>query len=359
LKHSKGWRWLVLAGAALGMLFITRQISAVVVGGSAVALSLVAARTGWFGWQQFKLKWQQVFSSGFIVGLMVLPFGLLLLAYQWGVTGDPFLDPRLITRPFDKPGFGLDVGSVDNAYTYEVVDGDAVVTWYTDPDLPPRGHTPARGLFNTIQNLETLNDHLFGWLPFMTLAFCWVVFVVGRPTFGDWLMVGVMIGVIGVYVAYWSSGIMYGPRYFYAGLPAFLLLTARGVVILGHRLGEQGGQYVAVGLTAVLILGNLLNYLPETIEDGRAFNFVTRAALTGVEAEIEEEAVVFVSVTPGAWWEYGQFFSGNTPWLDGRISYARDLGGENGRLLELYPNRTAYCWESETGLRKWEADGCE
>jgi hypothetical protein len=264
------------------------------------------------------------------------------------VTGDPLQDPRLITRPFDRPGFGLNVGSGNNAFIYEEVEGVPAIAWYTDPELPPRGHNLARGLFNTIQNWESLSDHLFGWLPFLTLAFCWLVFVAGRPTFGDWLLLALMVAVIGVYIFYWAAGIMYGPRYYYAALPAFLLLTARGVMVLGQRLDRRTGQWLAVGLTAVFITGNLLLYMPEALADSRGFNFVSGGPLTTVEQAVEDPAIIFISGDPESWWEYGQFFSGNTPWLIGRIIYARDLGEENGRLLELYPERAAYCWNNAT-----------
>ncbi|MFZ0544451.1 MAG: hypothetical protein WAM60_03380 [Candidatus Promineifilaceae bacterium] len=316
-------------------------------------MSLIAALTGRFGLDGLRIAsdkraWRKILSGGLIVGLGVLPFVLLLLGYQWGVTGDPLQDPRLISRPFDKPGFGLDVGSHDNAFVYDVVEGERFIAWYTDPDLPPRGHTVARGLFNMLQNWKVLNDHLFGWLPFLTLAFCWLVFVAGRPTFGDWLLLALMAAVVGVYVSYWSSGIMYGPRYYYAALPAFLLLTARGVSVLGQRLGGRSGQWVAVGLAAAFIVGNLLFYLPESVENTRGFNFVSGQPLAAVEKAIDGEAVVFITSHEPGWWEYGQFFSGNTPWLDGRIIFARDLGEENGRLLDLYPGRAAYCWDGET-----------
>ena len=43
------------------------------------------------------------------------------------------------------------------------------------------------------------------------------------------------------------------------------------------------------------------------------------------------------------WWQYGALFSANTPWLDGRIMYARDLGNAlNAQLMALYPDRAAY-----------------
>jgi hypothetical protein len=141
---------------------------------------------------------------------------------------------------------------------------------------------------------------------------------------------------------------MYGPRYYYAALPAFLLLTARGIIVLGKRLDGRSGQWLAVGLTAVFITGNLLFYMPETVAGARGFNFVNGGPLTAVEEAIEGQAIVFISGNPESWWEYGQFFSGNTPWLNGRIIYARDLGEENDQLLDLYPERAVYCWNSTT-----------
>jgi 4-amino-4-deoxy-L-arabinose transferase-like glycosyltransferase len=355
LRGKEQKRWLLVAGVALGMVLLTRQVTAVTVGGAALGLPLLAALTGRFGWERFMAGYQgrrrfRVLAGGVgVVGLMALPFWLLLLGYQWAVTGDPLQDPRLISRPFDRPGFGLDVAGQDNAFVYEEVEGKPAVVWYLDPELPPRGHTLARGLFNTFQNWEALQEHLFGWLPFLTLAFCWLVFVVGRPSFGDWLLLAVLGAVVSVYVSYWAAGIMYGPRYYYAALPAFLLLTARGVVVLGRRLGGRSGRWAAVGVLAVVIGGNLLFYLPETVAESRGFNFVSGGPLAAVEAAVDGEAVVFVSAPQENWWEYGQFFSANTPWLDGRIIYARDLGQENGRLLALYPGRAAYCWDGEVG----------
>lgn len=48
------------------------------------------------------------------------------------------------------------------------------------------------------------------------------------------------------------------------------------------------------------------------------------------------------------WWHYGRFFSSNTPWLDGGIIYARDLGKNNECLRQIYPERNAYIWHSQT-----------
>ena len=66
-----------------------------------------------------------------------------------------------------------------------------------------------------------------------------------------------------------------------------------------------------------------------------------------VQEQVEEPALVFIPT--GDWWDYGRFFSSNTPWLDSGIIYARDLGEEkNSCLLQTYPERSAYLWQPDT-----------
>jgi len=38
-----------------------------------------------------------------------------------------------------------------------------------------------------------------------------------------------------VHIPYWTSGCIYGPRYYFEALPALLLLTARGVQAVARR----------------------------------------------------------------------------------------------------------------------------
>ncbi|MCI0393556.1 MAG: hypothetical protein L0322_01275, partial [Chloroflexi bacterium] len=169
------------------------------------------------------------------------------------------------------------------------------------------------------------------------------LFLVGRPKLADWALLLTAGTLVGLYVFYWADGIMYGPRYFYAALPAFLLLTARGVEATGRRLGGQAGRAAVWLLLLAFIAGNLVSYLPAYMAGLPGFNFLTGRPLAVVRQQVEEPAVVFVAAERGDWWEYGSLFSGNTPWLDGPIIYARDRGEEeNARLLALYPGRRAY-----------------
>lgn len=335
-----------VAGIALGMLFLTRQVTAVTLAltfGPGLLLEPAKIRSS----VSLILRSPAVLRFVTIAILTCLPFLLLLPLYQWAVTGDSAQDPRTLYWAFDRLGFGQDIGEGNNIFNLVQTEVGTAVQWLHDPTQPLRGHTFARGLFNTGRNLQALLTHLFGWPVFLTLAFVWFAFLLGRPQRHDWLLLVFILAHIALHVAYWADGIMYGPRYWYGLLPAFLLLTARGVGALGRGAEEEGSSGVGVVgvVVLLLLLGNLAGYLPRAVETYRGFNFVSGRPLAEVEAAVEGKAVVFIAGHEADWWTYGQFFSDNNPWLDGRLIYARDLGEENGRLLALYPNRPAYRWQ--------------
>ena len=264
------------------------------------------------------------------------------MAYQAALTGSPWQDPRLLARPFDLPGFGPHIGESENTFELTSLPEGTAVTWYTDPQQPPRGHSLARGLYNTEENLEELAVHLFGWYPLIALAFCWMPFLLRKPGRYDWVLLAVLLAIVAVYIAYWTTGIMFGPRYYYAALPALLLLTARGLQALSERFGVAAtGAFLAVVVVVSLIL-----YWPGAAASQRGYNFISREEQAVVEEQIEGQALVFIPIAD--WWDYGRFFSGNTPWLDGRIIYAHDLGHEqNTRLQQSYPGRASYLWQPD------------
>ncbi len=336
-------RWALLAGSGLGMLMLTRQITAAAVGISYMALLLPAEAYAQRDRAHHKAFIRRMGRQTFMALAAVLPFVMLLLGYQRALTGLPWQDPRLLERPFDHPGFGLDIGENENAFKLSSFEGGMALTWYTDPDQPPRGHSPARGLYNTEKNLEALANDLFGWYPLIALAFCWIPFLLARPRRYDWLLLALLVVIIAVYVSYWTTGIMFGPRYYYAALPALLLLTARGIQTLGRRFG----RVATASVLAVVVILTLVFYWPGAVASLRGYNFISGEELALVERQIEGEALVFVPVKD--WWDYGRFFSGNTPWLDGRIIYARDLGKKpNSRLQAVYADRPAYLFQPET-----------
>jgi hypothetical protein len=335
-------RWAFLAGAALGMLLLTRQITAIIISVSFVSSTIILVVLAYRGAapQKEGRRWG-VQAAGLLIA--VFPFILLLLGYQAILTGSPWQDPRLLSRPFDLPGFGPHIGESENAFKLQTMEEGTVKIWYTDPQQPPRGHSPARGLYNTERNLASLASTMFGWAPLLTLAFCWMPFLLGKPMKYDWVILVMLLVVVTFYIAYWTTGIMYGPRYYFAALPALLLLTARGLQTLQGRFGTTATAMVFV----TLIIFSLIFYWPGALSSLRGYNFISGQEKSLVEEQIEEPALVFIPVND--WWDYGRFFSGNTPWLDSPIIYARDLGEEkNACLLQAFPQRAAYLWQPES-----------
>lgn len=334
-------RWAAVAGGAIGMLFLTRQVTALAVALPFLTLLLLGT------WARLSLMNRHALWCR--LGLLLvsaLPFLFLLLTYQYLLTGSPWQDPRLLSRPFDRPGFGLDIGERPNAFTLVSLPGkdEVALSWYTDPKQPPRGHSVARGLFNIQQNWQALALHLFGWPPLFTFAFCWLLFFWGRPSFADWLVLGILPAVVGVYLFYWADGIMYGPRYLYAALPVLLILTARGIQMTHRAIGGAGNVLLALVLL-LLFTHNWTTYLPAQLEEYRGYNFVDGEARQQIESALTTPALVFVPANDPNWWEYGRFFSGNTPWLDGPVIYARDRNqSQNTRLRAHFPGRMVYRW---------------
>jgi hypothetical protein len=375
-----GWRWAAVAGLALGALFLTRQFTAVTIG--------LSFGLGWLTVARFRTtdhrrsvdsgQWavgstesstqypvnrlrQPIAPSPshagmlaprsprpprspapllLIAALAFAPFALALFAYQAAVTGDPLTDPRLLYWPYDRVGFGPEFGEPENVYTFWQSDAGPAIQWATDPAQPPRGHTPSRGLYNLGRNLDALEEQLFGWPALFTLAFIWPAFLLRRPAAADGVLLLVVLAIAAGYVTFWAAGIAYGPRYFYAALPALVILTARGASALGSVAGRRP---VAVILT-LLVAWNLL-HLPARIESHRGYNFISAEPRAAVESAISPPALIFVTASAVDWWEYGAFFTGNTPRLDGDFVYARDLGAaENARLQAQFPGRAAYLW---------------
>jgi hypothetical protein len=338
--HHQGRRWAVAAGLAMGMLFLTRQFTALTVG-----LSFGVGLMVLYWWtarrdQPGLRPMLHLRAPALRLLLFAAPFVLVLLGYQAALTGNPFTDPRLLYWPYDRVGFGPGYGESQNVFAFVPTNVGPAQVWYDDPAQPPRGNSPSLGLYNLGRNLGALHESLFAWPPLLTLSFVWLAFLLRRPSAADWALLLVAVAVAGGYIGFWAAGIAYGPRYFYAALPSLVILSARGIGALATATDRRVATVVVLALAAYGLAS-----LPSTIEQYRGYNFVNAQERVAIEARVERPALVLATVSETDWWEYGSLFSGNTPWLDGEVIYARDLGpDENERLRAAYPSRRAYLW---------------
>jgi hypothetical protein len=156
------------------------------------------------------------------------------------------------------------------------------------------------------------------------------------------------------YAFYHTTGIMFGPRYYYEAMPSLLLLTARGFSELDRlplRLWPRRGspESVLAAATVPAVLGIALSlylatfYLPAQLDLYRNYNYSSDAELRAVKRANIHHAIVFVVQKPSyAWWAYGNVFFDNDPLLRGDIIYARDFGPSDPTLYSFLPGRTHY-----------------
>ncbi len=308
----------LLTGLALGAAFVTRPFAGLGLAIPIGIFGLILAGRGEFTWKG--MLW-------LLAGL--IPATALLPLYWWAITGDPAFNAYVLVWPYDRIGFGADIG--------------------------PYGYGLKEALFiNTRLKLTTLANGLFGWPGWTNLLFIPIPFLARRANRWDWLLLGAILGTIFVHNFYWAFGGADGgfPRYYYEALPALLLLTARGIVISIEYLNRltlfvAGGNFkfgwLAVGLVLLFVAYNLVWNLPPLLAAQKGKYNITPAPLQAVaQANLTEPALVFVKNVE-SWSDFAAPFAANSPSLNGPVVFAIDWGTElNKKVRSQFSERTCY-----------------
>jgi Dolichyl-phosphate-mannose-protein mannosyltransferase len=239
--------WAMLGATALGCLFLTRELSAIVYG--LTLGSFVLFRTGMAVWRSRSDRWRFAGDAAAAAVCLAI-FGGFYLYYNWAVTGSPTTLPRILFDVRDnKYGFGEDVGFYGR-------------------------HTLGGGLVNADEMLTSLGIMLFGWPFYLALALIVLPFVLRRAQTWDWVHGAIAAGFIIAYIGLYYHGITYGPRYYLDALPALVLLTARGFVALagaaaalcrdvGRQRAQPRAELAALLLCLALLACNAVYFWPQ------------------------------------------------------------------------------------------------
>jgi hypothetical protein len=313
-------RYATLAGLGLGYLVLTRPYDAIGIGLPLAVYSLVRI----LGGERTLLR------PWVTTAVIVTLFGLILAAYWYTQSGN-FTNPYRLVWPYDQPGFGTDRGL--------------------------RGHSLTRGLFHIHHNLRALATSFLGWPGYLNLLFLWVPYVLRHRERWNYLLLATIVSLVSLHATYWYYGGHDAgfPRYYYAALPALLLLTARGIQLLSHSirrlaLGTRPINQIAQPAAAIpsgnspisrltklplpqyaalliylpllaLILYNSLVFLPVNLEEFRAKNGITASPLEVVGQSGITNAIVFIPDYE-YWWDFAVFFAANSPTMDSEVIYA-------------------------------------
>lgn len=302
------------AGLAAGMAGITRELDAVVFLAPFVVLL-------WRRW-----AWIPVLATG-----VLLPV-ILMLMYNWSITGAPLMAPDALVHPSPEIGFGL--RTEPYRFTFTV----------------------ALGLWDLGYDLSALQNHLLGWPYGFALAFPIMLLLLGRANRWDALIAASSCLLAASYIAYWSPNVnvVYGPRYYEILAPWLCLLTARGITALVawlrrvrlawfYPMPTPAAALLPATLLLLFVVHDLVVYLPAQLRQAHGLNGVTPVAQRVVEPRVgARRALVFVASPRGEWQPYGAVFWKNSPLLDNQIVYARDLGSGDRVLRRAMPGRRDY-----------------
>jgi 4-amino-4-deoxy-L-arabinose transferase-like glycosyltransferase len=309
-RKLPAWLTVLTAGFSLGVLALTRPLTAVGVGLPFFFHGLfLLAR----GDKSVRLR---VLS----IGLLVVSVAGLLLLWQFAVTSDPFLNPYTLWWKYDRIGFGPGHGP------------------------GPDGNTPAKALQALLLTFKLSWPDFLGW-GVVSLAFLlFGVLTLGR-TGRAWLVASVFPAVVLVYAAYWASAPTF-PRYYYEGLFSLTLVCAAGIFRLVDGIFTKlPAQWMRISASAILVLGFGItlpwNLLPRMVEM-RNLNGVSRSMLEPFETRQAGEmtpALVIVHVDKN-WIEYGGLLELQNADLTSPFIFALSRGeAADHALAQFYPDR--------------------
>jgi 4-amino-4-deoxy-L-arabinose transferase-like glycosyltransferase len=300
-----------IAGLCLGLLVLSRPLTAVGVGLPFFILGLVKLVRG--------SRQERLRVVG--IGALALAIGSLFLAWQFAVTGNPLLDPYTLWWNFDRLGFGPGIGTYAG------------------------GYTPLQALRNAgIMLTETARD-LFGWgsLSWLFLPFGFWAIRRNRVLFP---VAAVFFSLVISYLFYWAWVGHYGPRYYFEGMYSLTLVSAVGIFWLAGWTGSRFGKKPRLVLTSLLLttlIGyNLSSYLPQRLHSVYGTYNVHASQLAPfqtAQARALTPAIVFVHVQK-IWTEYGGLLDLENPWLTSPFIFAWSINpAVDQATASAYPGR--------------------
>jgi 4-amino-4-deoxy-L-arabinose transferase-like glycosyltransferase len=331
--NSSRWPYSIMVGLALSCLFITRPFDAI---GVSLPFALYLLARG-------VRADRDLIRQGVFIAAIVLLVGLLLPVYWYSLAGT-IGNPYTLLWPYDRPGFG--------------------------PNFGPEGYTLATGVRYLRDNLRDLATGFLGWPGYLNVLFTLLPFIFRPRDRWNYLLLASFLSLVALHVTYWYYGGRDAgfPRYYYAGLPMLLLLTARGIELTAsalHRLlfrahfpfGESASDTnlpmasLPVYLTLIgLVLYNALVFLPPNLSAFRGKSGITAAPLRVTQEAGVTNAIVFVTDVEH-WYDFAVFFSANSPALDSDVVYAIYHNRPQAQSVkDLYRDRACYV-QSEAQLR--------
>ena len=325
-RSKQPWIFAILGGVSLGVLAITRPMTAVGVGlpFAIHGLFLLIRKNG------------EVRRQVLALGGIAVAIGSLQLAWQWYATGNPLFNLYTLWWEYDKIGFGKGYGVL------------------------PEGHSIQQAIQTTRQVFERTQQDYFGWWKLS-----WIFLIPGavaiyknsKRRLEGVLITSVFPSLVLVYLSYWIGAFLFGPRYYYEGFFSLTIISAAGIALLAGWPYQPGRKWdrmkkyqrarsIAVLLLMLgLILYNLIVYTPARLKDMHGLYGVEQKHLEPfLTEEFQEVTPALIIVHPkDEWIEYGTLIELSSPYYDSPFVVVHARGEEKDQLvINFLPGRNVF-----------------
>lgn len=325
-RAKKHWWYTILSALALGVLILTRPMTALA----------VAVPFGIHGLYLLIRSDARTRLRLLFFGLTAIFFVGLYFLWQYSLMGDALLNPYTLWWPYDRLGFGPGHGR-----------GTV-------------GHTLDLAWINTRHSLNAGSYDLFGWGSYSWVFLPFGLWAARRNPRG--LLLGsVIVSLVLVYMTYWIGATLFGPRYYYEGLFSLTLFSAAGIAWLAGwpaRTRETFVRYTGWRklrpLLVTLLLGvlvgiNVMLFLPVRLGGMYALYNIELADqkpfLTPASQSLTPALVI---VHSARWMEYGALLDLEDPELTTPFIFAWSISTFTDSLLTNdFPDRTVYHYYPE------------
>jgi len=310
------WLKIIVSSFALGLLALTRPLTMLAIAFPFIIHGIIILIK--------KDRRQKV--DAIFVALIAILLSSMLFVWQSSVTGDPLLNPYQLWWPYDRLGFGPEVG------------------------LQPGGYSLIYARMNAKFSLGVGLADLFGWFRLSWLFLPTGLFAIARNR-KAWLITSIFPGIILVYTFYWIGSWLFGPRYYFEGIIALFLLSAAGIQFTAGKFKHSKNllkNWRWIGVTAITIFlmnVNIFYYLPQRLGNMRGLYGANKDQLTpflSASAQKLTPALVIVHKQKH-WIEYGTLLELSSPYLNSPwlVTYSR--GDELDQFIaSQFPNRSIW-----------------
>ncbi len=311
------WLLVAVAGLSLGLLALTRPLTAVGVG----------LPFGLHGLWLLVRGGRRARRRVLAVGGLALAVAALLPLWQWALTGNPWLSPYTLWWPYDKVGFGPGVGRMEG------------------------GHNLFWAYHNTRFSLSVGVHDLFGW-PHLSWLFLPFGLLALRRNRDGWLVFATFPALVLVYLTYWIGSWLLSPRYYYESLPGLAVTSAAGVAWLAGWARRPRRQWARLrnlavsSLLLVLLSLNAAFYLPLRVGGLYSLYNIRRERMRPLEQAGLQRALVFVHYDH--WTDYGTLLTLSPPFRGGELLLVFSRGASaDRRVMQAFPDLPAYHYDPD------------